>query len=83
MVEKLTVTDRVAHQYVLDLSISRDELLKYYRGSARQVSVTSVDGQKILFPVTAVQPFVTHEGVCGRFLLQVNSQGRLLSLKPQ
>lgn len=83
MVKKLTGTDIVAEQYIVELAISKQELLKYYRGSARQISAIGVEGQKIRFPVTAIQPFVTHEGVFGRFQLQVNSEGRLLTISSQ
>ena len=83
MVNKLTETDGVAEQYIVELAISKQELLKYYRGAANQISAVATDGQPILFPVTAIQPFVTHEGVFGRFQLQVNSQGRLLKISSQ
>ncbi len=83
MVNKLTKTDGVAEQYIVELAISKQELLKYYRGAASQISAVATDGQTILFPVTAIQPFVTHEGVFGRFQLQVNSQGRLLKISLQ
>ena len=83
MVNKLTETDGVAEQYIVELAISKQELLKYYRGAASQISAVATDGQTILFPVTAIQPFVTHEGVFGRFKLQVNSQGRLLKISLQ
>lgn len=83
MVNKLTETDGVAEQYIVELAISKQELLKYYRGAASQISAVATDGQTILFPVTAIQPFVTHEGVFGRFQLQVNDQGRLLKISLQ
>ena len=83
MVNKLTETDGVAEQYIVELAVSKQELLKYYRGAASQISAVATDGQTILFPVTAIQPFVTHEGVFGRFQLQVNSQGRLLKISLQ
>ena len=83
MVNKLTETDGVAEQYIVELAISKQELLKYYRGAASQISAVATDGQTVLFPVTAIQPFVTHEGVFGRFQLQVNSQGRLLKISLQ
>ena len=83
MANKLTETDGVAEQYIVELAISKQELLKYYRDAASQISAVATDGQTILFPVTAIQPFVTHEGVFGRFQLQVNSQGRLLKISLQ
>ena len=45
MVNKLTETDGVAEQYIVELAISKQELLKYYRGAASQISAVSADGQ--------------------------------------
>ena len=82
MANKLTETDGVAEQYIVELAISKQNCLSTIV-AASQISAVSSDGQTILFPVTAIQPFVTHEGVFGRFQLQVNSQGRLLKISSQ
>lgn len=66
---------------VIRLNIASEELLKLYRGSAREVAGVSVDGQKIRFPAEALKPFVTHNGVQGQFALLVNANNKLINLR--
>ena len=63
------------------LNISSDDYLRYYRGSAHSVVVTSEDGRKVRFPASNLRPFVTHEGVRGRFELLLDEESRLLELR--
>lgn len=65
---------------VIRLNIGSEELLKLYRGSAREVAGVSLDGQKIRFPAEALKPFVTHNGVQGQFALLVNANNKLVDL---
>ena len=65
---------------IVRLNIDSEELLKLYRGSARHVSATSLDGQSIRFPAEALKPFVTHHGVQGQFALRVDARNKLLDL---
>jgi len=80
-------SNRNQSQYIVSLDISSDELLKYYRGSARAVIARAENGIVCQFPVDALKPFVTHRGVQGRFVLSVNSTdtthegGKLLSIR--
>ncbi len=52
---------------IIDLSISSEEYLKWYRGQARSVSAVSRCGQRVSFPVDSLRPFISHEGVSGSF----------------
>lgn len=61
----------------IDLSISSSELMKLYRGSAKQVVGTALSGEVIRFPALRLQPFVTREGVYGRFRLIVDAANKL------
>ena len=62
------------------LAIRTDELLKLYRGSARAVSATAVDGRSIRFPADALKPFVSRDGVYGSFALQIDRNNKLLAI---
>ncbi len=62
------------------LFISPDELLRYYRGQARTVTVTAEDGQRVQFPASALRPFVTKDGISGRFSLRFDHNNRLAGL---
>ena len=63
------------------LNIGSEELLKLYRGSAREVAAVSLDGQKIRFPAEALKPFVSHNGVQGQFALFVDANNKLVDLR--
>ena len=65
----------------IELSISRDEYLKRYRGVASTVLAQTTQGITVRFPANRLQPFVRRDGVHGRFRLQIDSQNRLLSIE--
>lgn len=65
---------------VFDLKLSRDEVLKYYRGTALMVSVRARNGQQVRFPAAALRPFLSHAGVQGTFILYYDEQGKLIQL---
>ena len=64
----------------ISLTISADEWLKVYRGSARIVSTTSLDGRKIQFPANILQKYVTHFGVSGKFDIYFDDSGKFSSI---
>lgn len=63
------------------LAISREQYERYYRGTAKEVIATALDGRKVRFPITALQPFVSHGGVSGLFQLIYNEDNRLVSVE--
>ena len=63
------------------LSISSDEIMKYYKGRAQGVHVNSLDGRAIQFPANHLRPFVEANGVHGLFEIQYDSSGKFTSLK--
>lgn len=67
---------------ILDLNITADAMLDYYRGRARVVIVTAASGQTVQFPAQALQAHVRKDGVHGRFELVFDDQQRFVGLKP-
>ncbi len=65
---------------LFNLNISAEKLLVYYQGSAKYVAVQSEDGRSVQFPVSELQPFVSHSGVKGRFEIQFTDEFKFLSL---
>jgi hypothetical protein len=63
------------------LDFSADEIMAYYRGAARQVSVLASDGRRIQFPADALRRHVTASGVHGLFELRFGADRRLLGLE--
>jgi hypothetical protein len=63
------------------LHIGADELLRYYRGAARAVIAVTDDGLRVQFPADALRPFVTTEGVHGRFALEFDERHRFKAIR--
>ncbi|HEY7773280.1 MAG TPA: DUF2835 domain-containing protein [Marinagarivorans sp.] len=63
------------------LSISAREYLLLYKGVARDVLATACDGRKVRFPAKILQPYVTREGVQGRFYIRFSAEGRFISIE--
>lgn len=68
-------------QFEVSLAIAADEYLKLYRGVASEVIAHADGGARIRFPANALKPFVTHAGVYGRFVISVDQNNRLQSVK--
>lgn len=63
------------------LDLSPEQYLHYYRGTARAVSVRSLEGKRVQFPADRLRPFVTHEGVRGLFALRFDENHRFVALR--
>ena len=63
------------------LDIPAEEYLYYYRGAARDVVTTAVDGRRVRFPASVLRPFVTGQGVQGEFLLHYDDHNRFVRLE--
>ena len=63
------------------LRISRNDYLRYYRGSARHVIVKANDGRHIQFPANILRPFVTREGIAGNFVLRLDENNKLINIE--
>lgn len=66
---------------LLDIALPAHEYLRVYQGSANRVIVRSRDGRTVSIAARHLQPFLTHEGVYGSFILEFNAQGQLLALR--
>lgn len=63
------------------LSISAEEFLRYYSGSARAVLVRSEDGRRVQLPANSFRPFVTATGIAGRFEITLDEKNKLLDIR--
>lgn len=62
---------------IISLSISPNELLKYYQGAAQVVVAQATTGQRIQLPVSILRPFVSPLGIQGSFKIQYAENGKL------
>jgi len=65
----------------VDLAIPVAELLRLYRGEVREVVARARDGRVLRFPVSALRPFVSRDGVHGRFRIRCDAAQRLAGIE--
>lgn len=68
-------------QFTFSLRLSESEYQRYYRGTARNIIVMTDQGIKVQFPASALQGFVSLDGVQGKFVITMDSNHKLVSLQ--
>lgn len=66
---------------IVELAIPADKYLLMYEGAVDQVLAYSSDGRKVRFPANILRPFVTREGVYGRFAIHFDQNNKLRSIE--
>lgn len=61
---------------VVNLVISAEEFQRLYQGAVRDVLATASDGRRVRFPAMILRPFVTREGIRGRFEIVFDDNNR-------
>lgn len=64
----------------VNINLSQDEYLKWYRGSAKEVVTKAMDGRTVKFPANVLQPFVSHNGIQGIFEIVFTESGKFRSI---
>lgn len=67
---------------ILDLHISADRMLAYYRGEARTVHARATNGQTVQFPASVLQKHVGKDGIHGRFRMEFDENHKFVQLTP-
>lgn len=67
--------------YIFSLAVPAHQMARYYQGSASDVQVRTENGQHLKFAARHLRPFLTPQGVNGRFELQTDENQRFLCLK--
>ncbi len=62
------------------ISLSAEQFLRYYRGSAHSVIVRADDGRRIQLPANSLRPFVGKDGIYGRFQLSLDENNRIITI---
>jgi len=65
---------------IVDLYITKEEYLKYYRGKADWVSAVARDGRQVQFPASTLRRYLTHSGIRGSFVIYYDSTGKLIQV---
>lgn len=67
--------------YYFSLFLTYDQFLSFYQGQAQQVIVRDEQGKTIAMPASHFRPYVDTLGVRGRFRLQLEKNGKFVSLE--
>jgi hypothetical protein len=70
-----------ATRICFSINLPAERYLHYYRGNARAVIVRSEDGRRIQLPAANLRPFVTAEGIVGRFELTLDEHNKLIDIR--
>jgi len=62
------------------LTISADDFVALYQGVVRDVVAIATDGRRVRFPARILQPYVTHQGIQGRFVIQFDADNRFAGI---
>lgn len=66
---------------VINLVIAPEEYQRLYAGTAKTVSARSADGRWVQFPANILRPFVTRDGIRGRFMIRFTDDSRFESIE--
>jgi len=67
--------------YTFRLTISPNDVLKFYEGNINAVSVVTDQGLRLQFPFHYLKPFVSQSGVQGRFRVTLGPSNKLLRIE--
>lgn len=56
-------------QFFFNLQLTAAEVMPYYQGQASAIVVTTLTGQRVQFPAMHLRPFITSNGISGKFCL--------------
>ena len=65
----------------LRMTITAEEYLKSYAGTAKSVHAVTLDGRRIQFPASILRPFVTREGIQGHFAIDYDENNRFSKIE--
>ncbi len=66
---------------IIDLNISAEKMLAYYRGEVRLVRALATNGQTVQFPVSVLQKHVSADGIHGRYRMEFDAQNKFVRLE--
>ncbi len=67
-------------EFFFSLSLSFDDFLPYYQGLAKRVEVRESQGRVLHINAYHFKPFLTPDGIHGRFKILIDENGRLQNI---
>ena len=68
-------------EYHFSMQMTVEQCERYYRGSVKYVVVTCDNGLTVQLPIEKFRPYVTTNGIRGRFRLIVDDNNRFQALE--
>lgn len=68
------------HEIIIELAISPEEYLKNYQLPGVNVITKSVDGRVVQLPANLFRPYISREGIKGRFRIFFDDVGKCRSI---
>lgn len=68
-------------EFEFTLHLSAEEYLQYYEGVVNAIQVRSSCGKIIQFPADKMRKFVLKDGVHGSFIIQLDDNNKMLSVR--
>ncbi|MGL5798807.1 MAG: DUF2835 family protein [Plesiomonas sp.] len=63
------------------LNMDYHTFLHHYSGTARQILVMSEQGKRLSVPAARFRSFLLHNGIVGRFYIELDPQNRIIVLQ--
>ncbi len=63
------------------LSLSSEQFLRVYQGTAKNIATRTDDGQLIKFPAQNIKQFLTHDGIYGYFEMEFSPEYKFMGIK--
>lgn len=68
-------------QAAFSISLSPEKVVLFYKGTKNRVQVTADDGTTLSIPWALFQPYVSKNGIRGRFTIVFDAQGKCTELR--
>ena len=66
---------------IVDINLPREEYQKVYQSYVRQVRAVARTGESVRFPISVLQPFLTHNGISGSFRIIFDDQNKFVGIE--
>ena len=67
--------------FTVNLRISSEDFVAYYKGAAKRVSAKDQSGKVIEFPAFVLRPYLTSQGIEGQFQIKCDEQNRFIAIE--
>ena len=67
--------------FTFSMKLSKEKYEQFYKGTVHNIVVMTHQGVSLQFPASAVRSFVTNEGISGNFMITMDANNKLVSLK--